>query len=66
MKYKKMIYHHNYPVGIVGGKWVYKTNEFEVEVMAIVDNYAMVRRKRCMPFVVNVKDLSEPESAAQK
>lgn len=40
-----------------GKKWTHKTEEFEVIVLAIAGRYAMVRRPRCMPFVVNAKDL---------
>lgn len=39
-------------------KWEYKINKFEVRVMATVDGYAMVRRKGCMPFVCNIKELT--------
>jgi len=32
---------------------------FSVEVMAIAQGYAMVRRKGCMPFVADFKDLKD-------
>lgn len=34
-------------------------NEYSgtVKVMAVADNYAMVRRPRCMPFVVSLSDI---------
>lgn len=53
----KVICTHSVPESFTGGTWIYKTREFEVRVMAIAEEYAMVRRKRAMPFVVNVKDL---------
>lgn len=34
-----------------------RSTRFQVVVMAIVGNYAMVRRKGCVPFVANVRDL---------
>jgi hypothetical protein len=41
-------------------KWEYKiVDEIEVIVLAIMDGYAMVRRPRCMPFVISVSDLKE-------
>ena len=42
-----------------GKKWTYKTNLIEVEVMAIVDKFAMVRRKGCAPYVCQVKEIKE-------
>lgn len=45
------------PESLVNGKWTHKAEEWEVEVMAIVGKYAMVRRKACFPFVVSVKEL---------
>jgi len=34
-------------------------DEFIVEVMAIAHGYAMVRRKGCMPFIVDFTDLKD-------
>lgn len=45
------------PEKLVKGKWEYRTEEFEVEVMARVKRYAMVRRKGAVPFVVSEVDL---------
>ena len=39
------------------GQFVQEINKVEVRVMAIAGRYAMVRIKRAMPFVCNVKDL---------
>lgn len=36
-------------------------NGYPVRIMAIAEGYAMVRRKGCMPFVVQVKQLTEGE-----
>ena len=35
------------------------TEVFAVEVMAIAKGYAMVRRKGCMPFVADFKELKD-------
>jgi hypothetical protein len=35
------------------------TERIEVRVMAIAEGYAMVRRKRAVPFVCQVKELAE-------
>lgn len=40
---------------IENGKISRDIQEFEVEVMAVVDGYAMIRRKGCAPFVEPVK-----------
>lgn len=48
------------PVAFKDGKWTYKTERFEVRLMAISGNYAMVRTtefRGVMPFVANVKEL---------
>ena len=42
-----------------GKKWSYKTDLHEVEVMAVVNNFAMVRRKGCAPYVCQVKEIQE-------
>jgi hypothetical protein len=34
-------------------------NFSHVKVMAVADGYAMVRRPRCMPFCISVKNLIE-------
>jgi len=56
MKLGKAILTHRHPI-LVDGKWEEEANIFEVRVMAIVEEYAMVRRKNAMPFVCNVKEL---------
>ena len=53
---KITIYHQSNTV-IREGKIVQEISKIEVRVMAIAEGYAMVRRKRAMPFVCNVKDL---------
>ena len=45
------------PATFLEGKWVYETNEFTVRIMATAEGYAMVRRPRGMPFVVQEKEL---------
>lgn len=32
-----------------------------VEVMAVADGYAMVRRKACIPFVCMIRDIETPD-----
>lgn len=39
--------------------WEYEVFVFEVHVMAIVGIYAMVRRKGAMPFVAEIKQLTQ-------
>ena len=56
---KKAIHVCTVPVNFDGHKWIYKTEEKEVLVMAIAGGYAMVRRKGCMPYVCPVKELKE-------
>jgi len=59
---KKAIHVCTVPVNFDGHKWIYKTEEKEVLVMAIADGYAMVRYKGykgCMPYVCPVKELKE-------
>lgn len=48
---------------IVGGKWAWKTETWDVEVLAIVGVHAMVRRKGCYPFVVGTKRLTMKDGA---
>lgn len=40
--------------------------ESEVRVLAIAEGYAMVRRKRAMPFVCQVKELTESATQNDK
>ena len=42
-----------------GKNWSYKTDLHEVEVMAVVAGYAMVRRKGCAPYICQVKEIKE-------
>jgi hypothetical protein len=57
-KTKLAILTQKVPDNFVNLKWEYKINKFEVRVMAISGGYAMVRRKGCLPFVCNMKDLT--------
>ena len=66
MKKDKMVFHYTSPYGLTAHGWTYKITEYEVTVMAIVDNYAMVRRPRCMPFVANIKNLRPINSGEKK
>ena len=60
MRRKKiMILRREEPEYFNGKVWKYNTIEFEVQVMSIVEKYAMVRRKGCMPFVIGIKNLIE-------
>jgi hypothetical protein len=45
------------PTSFKNGRWTYKTMSWRVRVMAVAENYAMVRRKGCVPYVVPVKEL---------
>jgi hypothetical protein len=57
-KTKLAIFTRKEPANFINFKWEYKINKFEVRVMAISEGYAMVRRKGCIPFVCNIKDLT--------
>jgi hypothetical protein len=46
-------------LAIKEGEIVSVVDEFEVRIMAIAEGYAMVRRKRCMPFICSIKDLRQ-------
>ena len=59
MKKNTMLLTTRNPVKLQNMKWQYETSAFEVEVLAVVKIYAMVRRKGFMPFVVYVKNLTE-------
>lgn len=47
-----------------GGALEWETETLEVEVMATKSGYAMVRRKRCAPFIAQVKDLTPIKDSA--
>jgi hypothetical protein len=57
MKHKTMMLRRTVPDRLEAGRWIYRKEEFEVIVLAIVDNHAMVRRKGCAPFVESAKRL---------
>ena len=57
MKEKRMILRRQVPENFTGGRWTYKTEEFQVIVMAVVGAHAMVRRPRCEPFIAKAKEL---------
>ncbi len=64
---KRTIYFHKTPFSYNPKEgWVEKTEEWEVEVMAIAKKYAMVRRKGCMPFVASIKELKLIEDGVIK
>ncbi len=49
--------HRCYRNALENGKIVQKIETREVEVLAKTKEYAMVRRKGCMPYIVCVRDL---------
>jgi hypothetical protein len=55
----KVIRSQTFPVRYENGKWVNETIEYEVRIMSIAEGYAMVRRKRCLPFACSVEELLE-------
>ena len=61
-KFRTAIHKQVSPDKFDGKKWTYKTNLIEVEVMAIADGYAMVRRKGCAPYVCQAKEIKEKNS----
>ncbi len=56
MKQQKMLLRRKTPC-LLDGKWASKQEEFEVIFLCGDGKWAMVRRKGCMPFVVEAKDL---------
>lgn len=55
---KTYAYTRKIPV-VVAGKWASKIEVWPVQLLALSGVWAMVRRKRCIPFVVLTKELSE-------
>ena len=55
---RHFIQHIISPDKLVAGKWTYTTEDRDVVLMAVVGIYAMVRRKGCVPYVCDVKELS--------
>lgn len=49
--------HNNPTVQLLNGKFVKGVDPREVRVMAIAENFAMVRRKGAMPYVAPVREL---------
>jgi hypothetical protein len=62
MKKIYKIFNKTEPYKYDGKKWEYRTVVFEVEVMATVGIWAMVRRKGCVPFVCNTSELKVKEN----
>ena len=58
-KFKTAIHKFVSPDKYDGKNWTYKTDLREVELMAVVDEYAMVRRKGCAPYICQVKEIKE-------
>lgn len=56
-RHQKAIHVHTSPENFKDGKLIYKTEEWEVRIMAIAEGYAMVRRLGCMPYICNIKEL---------
>lgn len=51
---------HRPETHIVDGKWATRTQHMNVRVMAVVEGYAMIRSKGCMPTVVSIKEVEQP------
>lgn len=54
---KMVIHHFVTPDHMEGGRWIDRTEDRKVRLMAIVQCWAMVRRPHCMPYVCHVKEL---------
>jgi hypothetical protein len=54
---KEMAIYNHTRADIERGKFVRRTEPWEVRVMARAEGYAMVRRPGAMPFAVSEKDL---------
>ena len=59
MRLGKAIYVLCRPSSFHDGKWHYETQEIEVRIMAMAEGWAMVRTKRCVPFVCKITDLRQ-------
>ena len=55
---KTYAYSKKIPV-VVAGKWAWKIELWEVQLLSLTGKWATVRRKGMMPFVVLEKELSE-------
>ena len=53
----QMILEKKSPAMSKNGKWITKQEQIEVTLMCSDGKWAMVRRKGCVPFVVEAKDL---------
>ena len=62
MKARKAICTRKRPAVVAGMFETMMTEQVEVRVLAIAEGYAMVRRKGALPFVCQVKELSDPTS----
>ena len=49
---------------VENGKIKTESYKVPVQVMAVAEGYAMVRRKRCVPFVIELKLLLTPNDQA--
>jgi hypothetical protein len=58
-KFKTAIHKFVSPDKYDGKNWTYKTDPREVEVLAVADGYAMVRRKGCAPYICQAKEIKE-------
>lgn len=56
-KRKIAVYTKRYPVKFYNSKWHYEESKSDVIVMIVCDGYAMVRHRRCAPFVVLEKEI---------
>lgn len=57
----KHITHHSItPEKFVKGKWFYKTEDRDIILMGVVGKWAMIRRPKACPYVVEVKELILP------
>jgi len=62
-KPKKAVWRKTRPDRLTKTGWIYRTEEIEVLVLAVVGPHAMVRRPGCAPFVASAKDLSYEEKS---
>lgn len=64
---KKLMATHNKPkLSLQHGKFVSGVDAREVRVMAVAENYAMVRRAGAFPYVAPIRELVFKESAKKQ
>jgi len=59
---KRVVHVCQSPIAFVRSRWTYSTERREVVLMAVVRQWAMVRRKGAVPYVCELKELEFPDA----